>query len=118
MVSKSNNNKDNKPSSESGSWKKLFSTVAIIGFGIFYMVAGREFVDSHKPTEPEASSVTIEKVESGVGVTVLLMDSGDVYTVPVEFGIRAEAGIEAKLTKEENQIQVCIDEHCAIATPM
>lgn len=118
MAKKSNKNTIDNQTANRGAWKKLLSTIFIIGFGIFYMVAGRNFVDSRQAEQTQTQSATVQKIESGVGVTVLLMDNGDVYTVPVEFGIRAEVGTKVKLDKQDGQVQLCIDDHCEVGTPI
>jgi hypothetical protein len=118
MSKKPTNNQNDSQITGRGAWKKLLSTIAIITFGILYMTMGREFVDSHQPQQQAEKSFSIEKIESGVGVTVLLLDSGDVYTVPVEFGIRAEVGSDVQLAEKDGAVELCIAEHCTVGTKM
>lgn len=120
MSKKTTNNQNDSQVTGRGAWKKLLSTIAIITFGILYMTMGREFVDSHQPQEQAeaAQSLSVEKIESGVGVTVLLLNNGDVYTVPVEFGIRAEVGSDVQLAEKDGAVELCIAEHCAVGTKM
>ncbi len=120
MSKKTTNNQNDSQITGRGAWKKLLSTIAIITFGILYMTMGREFVDSHQPQQQAQAtqSLNVDKIESGVGIKVLLLNNGDVYTVPVEFGIRVEVGSAVQLAEKDGAVELCIAEHCTVGTKM